>query len=197
MSRAFFSPLLTLPLLLGVGTINVAQAQRSADAHSGDHAGPPHGHQPGHGLLDGPPAPSFMQDSIRLSGKELQQYTQTYQSHMTATKATRDSVRNSMQEVRAAFEKGDRSEARTRRDQVKQQWKQLADQDKKFEDGLKHVLTNDQLTRYQEWKDRRRHEAREQWRQHRADARRKGWTTRHDSSSAPRQQSDSGQRQTR
>src|SRR5215210_878576 len=177
MSRAFFYPLLTLSLLLGPGTIAVVQAQRNADAHPGDHAGPPQGRMLGRGLLDGPPAPSFMQDSLGVSGKELQQYTQRYQSHMTATKAARDSVRNSMQQVRAAFEKGDRSEARTRRDQVKQQWQQLAEQGKKFEENLKNVLTKDQQTRYQQWKDRRRHDAREQWRQHRADGRRKGWTT--------------------
>jgi Spy/CpxP family protein refolding chaperone len=186
MSRVSLYPLLALPLLLGIGMTSRVQAQRKAD-DSGDHAGPPHGRRMWFRFADGPPAPSFMRDSIRVSGKELQQYTQRYESHMTATKAARDSVRSSMQEVRAAYAKGDRSEAQTRRDQVKQQWKQLADQDKKFEDGLKNVLTKEQQTRYQQWKDRRRHDAREQWRQQRANGHGKGWTMGHDSTYAPRQ----------
>jgi Spy/CpxP family protein refolding chaperone len=144
------------------------------------------------GSLEGPPAPAIMRDSIEVTGKELQQYTQRYDSHMAATKAVRDSLRSTMQAARAAFEKGDRSEARSRHDTVEHQWKQLADQDKKFEDDLKNVLTKDQQNRYQQWKDRRRQEAHEEWRQQRSAARRDGEGIRHDSTGTRGQPSDAG-----
>jgi hypothetical protein len=144
------------------------------------------------GALEGPPAPAFMRDSLQVSGKQLQQYTQRYQSHMAATKASRDSVRSSMQAARAAFEKGDRSAARTSRKNAGQEWKQLADQDKKFEKSLKDVLTKDQLNRYQEWKEKRRQTARAEWRQHRQEAHRGGgWSMRQDSAGPSPRSSDS------
>jgi Spy/CpxP family protein refolding chaperone len=108
-----------------------------------------------------------MRDSIRVSGKELQQYTEQYDSHMAATKPIRDSVRTGMQAVRAAYEKGDREAARAGRGKVQEQWKKLAEQDKKFEENLKNVLTKDQQTRYEQWKDKQKQEVREEWRQHR------------------------------
>jgi len=97
--------LVGLPLLLGLSA-GVAQAQGGSDP-SGDHAGPPHHHNMQRSAaLDGPPAPAVVRDSIQLSGKALQQYTQRYESHMASTKASRDSLRASMQAARAAFEKG-------------------------------------------------------------------------------------------
>ena len=162
--------LVGLPLLLGLSA-GVAQAQGGSDP-SGDHAGPPHHHKMQRSAaLDGPPAPAVLRDSIQLSGKALQQYTQRYESHMASTKASRDSLRASMQAARAAFEKGDRSEAQSPREGLEKQWKQLADQDKKFEAGLKDILTKDQQTRYQQLQDKRKQEARDQWRHHYGDHR--------------------------
>jgi Spy/CpxP family protein refolding chaperone len=146
--------------------------------------------------LEGPPSPGFMRDSIQVSGKQLQQYTQSYDSYTASTKGTRDSLRTSVQAVRAAYQSGDRAQARTRRESVESQWKQLADKDKKFEDGLKNVLTKEQDTRYQQWRQKRKEEAREQWRQRRTEARRNGWTAHHDSSGS-RQPSDSGKAPTK
>ncbi len=162
--------LVGLTLLLGLSA-GMAQAQGSSDP-SGDHAGPPHHHNMQRSAaLDGPPAPAVLRDSIQLSGKALQQYTQRYESHMASTKASRDSLRASMQAARAAFEKGDRSEAQSRREGLEKQWKQLADQDKKFEAGLKDILTKDQQTRYQQLQDKRKQEARDQWHHHHGDHR--------------------------
>jgi Spy/CpxP family protein refolding chaperone len=155
-------------LALLVGLIAApAHAQRSTDQASGDQVRPSHGRVFRSGRVDGPPSPAFMRDSIRVSGKELQQYTQQYDSHIAATKPIRDSVRASMQAMRAAYEKGDREEARAGREKAQQQWKKLAEQDKKFVDNLKNVLTRDQQSRYEQWKDQRKQEAREEWRQHR------------------------------
>ncbi|MFL5546936.1 MAG: hypothetical protein ACJ8AQ_05200 [Gemmatimonadales bacterium] len=162
--------LVGFPLLLGLGA-GAAQAQGSSDP-AGDHGGPPHHHHMQRSAaLDGPPAPAILRDSIQLSGKALQQYTQRYESHMASTKASRDSLRASMQAARAAFEKGDRSEARSRREGLEKQWKQLADQDTKFEAGLQDILTKDQQTRYQQLQDKRKQEARDQWRHHHGDRR--------------------------
>ena len=111
--------LVGLTLLLGLSA-GMAQAQGSSDP-SGDHAGPPHHHNMQRSAaLDGPPAPAVLRDSIQLSGKALQQYTQRYESHMASTKASRDSLRASMQAARAAFEKGDRSEAQSRREGLRE-----------------------------------------------------------------------------
>jgi hypothetical protein len=162
--------LVGVPLLFGLGT-GVAQAQGSSDP-TGDHASPPHHHNMQRSAaLDGPPAPAVLRDSIQLSGKALQQYTQRYESHMASTRASRDSLRASMQAARAAFEKGDRSEAESRREGLEKQWKQLADQDKKFEAGLKDILTKDQQARYQQLQEKRKQEARDQWRHHHGDSR--------------------------
>lgn len=168
--RTLARVLVGLPLLLGLSA-GVAHAQGSSDP-SGDHAGPPHHHHMQRSAtLGGPPAPAVLRDSIQLSGKALQQYTQRYDSHMASTKASRDSLRLSMQAARAAYEKGDRSEAQSRREGLEKQWKQLADQDRKFEAGLKDILTKDQQTRYQQLQDKRRQEARDQWRHYHGDHR--------------------------
>src|SRR6187455_505722 len=163
--RGLARVLVGFPLLLGLSA-GVAHAQGSSDPH----AGPPHHHHMQRSsTLDGPPAPAVLRDSIQLSGKALQQYTQRYDSHMASTKASRDSIRAGMQAARDAYEKGDRSEAQSRREGLEKRWKQLADQDKKFEAGLKDILTKDQQTRYQQLQDRRKQEARDQWRHHHGD----------------------------
>jgi hypothetical protein len=161
--------LAAIPLLLGVGT-GVAQAQGGSDP-AGDHGRPPHHHMQRSAALDGPPAPAVLRDSIQLSGKGLQQYTQRYESHMSATKASRDSLKAGLQAARSAFEKGNRSEVQSRRDRLEKQWKQLAEQDKKFEAGLEDILTKDQQTRYQQLQENRKREARDQWRHHHGDRR--------------------------
>ena len=159
----------SLPLLLGLST-GVPQAQGGSDP-SGDHTHPPHQHMQRSAALDGPPAPAILRDSIHLTGKGLQQYTRRYESHMSATKASRDSLRAGMQAARLAFEKGDRLEAQSRRERLEKQWKQLAEQDKKFEAGIKDILTKDQQTRYQQLQENRQQQARDQWRHHHGDRR--------------------------
>src|SRR5215213_9906058 len=107
---------LGLSLLLGLGTDGVLHAQAAPDAAGGDHVGRPHGRMGRFSRLDGPPAPAFIRDSLEVRGKELQQYTQRYDSHMATTKALRDSVRSGVQAAHAAYEKGDQSEARSGRE---------------------------------------------------------------------------------
>jgi hypothetical protein len=105
-----------------------------------------------------------MRDSINLSPDQLKQYARRYADHMAATRPTRDSLRTTMQAVRSAFERGDRSAAREQRDIVERQSKDLADRDKTFDKGLKDILSKDQQKRYQKWKENREKEERDRWR---------------------------------
>jgi hypothetical protein len=106
-------------------------------------------------VLDGPPAPAVLRDSIGLSGDQLQRYAQRYSNYMTETGPVRDSLWTSIRALRAAFESGDRSEARSRRDGLERQSNELAKRDKAFEKMLKQDLSKDQQKRYDKWKESR------------------------------------------
>ena len=112
--------------------------------------------------LEGPPAPAILHDSIGLSGDQLQLYARRYSNYTAETGPVRDSLRTSMQAMRAAFESGDRSEARSRGDALQRQSQELAKRDKEFEKVLKEGLTKDQQKRYDKWKDARDKAEREQ-----------------------------------
>jgi hypothetical protein len=113
-------------------------------------------------LLAGPPAPAILHDSIGLTGDQLQHYSQQYSNYIAETRPTRDSLRVQMQQMRAAFQSGDRSGARGRRDAVGSQAADLAKRDKEFEKVLKQDLTKEQQKRYDKWKDSRKQAERQQ-----------------------------------
>lgn len=166
---------LTLALLIGVAGSPFAQS-----APGGYGPGP--GQEPGgegmrhggmwHGgggqrtmsseTLEGPPSPAILHDSIGLSGEQLQRYSQQYSNYTADTRPVRDSLRTSMQAMRAAVESSDRSEARGRRDALERQAQELTKRDKEFEKVLKEDLTKDQRKRYDKWKDARDKAEREQ-----------------------------------
>jgi hypothetical protein len=161
---------LTLALLIGVAGSPFAQS-----APGGYGPGP--GQGPGGGgmrhgggghrmmsseALEGPPSPAILHDSIGLSGDQLQRYSQQYSNYAAETRPVRDSLRTSMQAMRAAFESGDRSEARGRRDALERQAQELKKKDKEFEKVLKEDLNKDQQKRYDKWKDARDKAEREQ-----------------------------------
>ena len=154
---------LTLALLIGVAGSPFAQS-----APGGYGPGP--GQGPGGGgmrhgggqhrmispeALEGPPTPAILHDSIGLSGDQLQRYSQRYSNYTAETGPVRDSLRASVQAMRAAFESGDRSEARSRHDALERQSQELTKKDKEFEKVLKEGLTKDQQKRYDKWKDAR------------------------------------------
>ena len=161
---------LTLALLLGIAGSPFAQ---SGPGGYGPGPGPgPGGGGMRHGgggrqmmsreTLEGPPSPAILHDSIGLSGDQLQLYARRYSNYTAETGPVRDSLRTSMQAMRAAFESGDRSEARGRRDALERQSQELARRDKEFEKVLKEGLTKDQQKRYDKWKDARDKAEREQ-----------------------------------
>jgi hypothetical protein len=127
--------------------------------------GPKRGHRHA-----GPVAPTIMRDSIGLTGSALEQYTRRYNSHMAATKAARDSLRNAMEAVRSSARSGDHSAARERRGALRGRFEELARQDQQFEANLKDLISEDQQKRYTEWQDKQRDLARKRWRRgHRPD----------------------------
>jgi hypothetical protein len=132
----------------------------------GEHMGRPGG---GHRMVsretvDGPASPAIMRDSISLSSNQLQQYSSRYASHMASTRVERDSLRTNLQAMRTAFENGDRSAARARREVIQRQSKDLADRDKKFDDGLKDILSKDQQKSYQKYKENQDKQQQDRWR---------------------------------
>ncbi len=161
---------LTLALLLGIAGSPFAQSVPGG-------YGPGPGQGPGGGgmryggggpqrmsreTLEGPPAPAILHDSIGLSGEQLQLYARRYSNYTADTGPVRDSLRTSMQAMRAAFESGDRSAGRSRHDALERQAQELAKKDKEFEKVLKEGLTKDQRKRYDKWKDARDKAEREQ-----------------------------------
>jgi predicted nucleic acid-binding protein len=165
---------LGLTLLLGLGMTQVAGAQAAASAV-------PSRTQPGQemhrfGPLEGPPFPAFMKDSLQVTGKALDRYTDRYQRYMAETKALRDSIRTNDEALRNAKQKGDTSLVQSQRKVLDREWKLLDRKDQRFEDSLKNVLTKDQLTRFQQFESRERHEARAE----RVQDRRADWKEKHE-----------------
>ena len=133
---------------------------------NGEHMGRPGGgrRMVSRETLDGPASPAIMRDSVSLRPDQLQQYSTRYATYMADTRSERDSLRTNVQAMRTAFENGDRSAARDRRDVIQRQAKDLASRDKKFDDGLKDILSKDQQKSYQKYKDSQDKQQRDRWR---------------------------------
>lgn len=177
--RPWASVLIGLPLILNLAFAAASLAQSPDGSSRGDSVNPSphHRRRVTLGWFQGPPQPEIMRDSIGVSGGSLQRYTQRYQEYMAATKPSRDSVRANMQAMRTAFESGNRSEARARHETIERQVKQLTERDKKFDEGLKDILSKDQQNRYQEWRESREKRTRDHWHhERRSQQSRAGWT---------------------
>jgi hypothetical protein len=107
------------------------------------------------GVLEGPPAPEVLRDSVGLSGAQLQAYSRRYAAYAAETGPARDSLRASIQAMRAAFHSGDRSGARSRRDTLSRQAKDLSQRDQEFEKALKAGLSKEQQNRFDKWQESR------------------------------------------
>jgi hypothetical protein len=101
--------------------------------------------------VEGPATPAALKDLVDLKPDQLQEYTARYNEHIAATKAVRDSLRTTMQTMRAEFENGDRESARQYRPTAEQLWKDLSPKDRAFSKGLKDLLTKKQMEQYQKW----------------------------------------------
>lgn len=169
--------LLTLPLLLLMSLAGSSFAQSTPgdygpgmDQPGGEHAGRRGGGErmmmPTQQQLEGPAAPDTVGPLLKLSQDELQHYTRRYDNHMALSKATRDSLRTAVQQMRSAFELGDHSATREQRQAVERQWEDLSARDTEFDRGLKDVFTKDQEKQFNKWKQEREKADREQQHHH-------------------------------
>ncbi len=101
--------------------------------------------------VEGPATPAVLQGLVDLSPDQLKQYTARYDQHIAATKTERDSLRTTMQAMRAAFEDGNRESARGQAPTAERLWKDLSPKDQAFSKGLKDVLNKKQIGQYQKW----------------------------------------------
>jgi hypothetical protein len=169
---------LVIQVSLGLGFATSAATQYTPDppggygqeggGRPGCSGGGPHmekrgggGDMPSPDKIEGPASPAIMRDTVGLSDEQLNLYATRYAKHMAATQPVRDSLRASMQEIRAAFESGDRSAVRERRSELERQWKDLSKRDKEFEKALEDLLSKEQEKRYEKWKEAREKAARE------------------------------------
>jgi hypothetical protein len=101
--------------------------------------------------VEGPATPAVLQGLVDLSPDQLKQYTARYDQHIATTKTVRDSLRTTMQAMRAAFEDGNRESAREQAPTAERLWKDLSPKDQAFSKGLKDVLNKKQMEQYQKW----------------------------------------------
>lgn len=165
--------LLALPLLLLMGLAGSSFAQTTPgdygpgmDQPGGEHAGRRGGGErmvmPTPLELEGPASPDTIGPLLKLTPDQVQHYTRRYNNHMALSKATRDSVRMAVQQMRSALELGDHSATREQRQTVERLWEDLSARDTEFDRGLKDVFTKDQLKQFNKWKQEREKADREQ-----------------------------------
>ncbi len=126
---------------------------RPGMGHGGGQMGPGRDERrlPSPEQVEGPATPAVLQDLVGLSPDQLQKYTARYNEHISATKSVRDSLRITMQTMRAEFEDGDRESAREHGPTAERLWKDLSPKDEAFSKGLKDLLTKEQLDQYKKW----------------------------------------------
>lgn len=115
-------------------------------------------------ILEGPPQPDDFAAMFQLADSQRPRYDSLYRSLMDSTAAERDSVAAVRQDIREAFQSGDRAAAEQPMRALRTLTKDLENQQKKFDDSLKHLLTHDQWKDYDKWREERRREAEEEMR---------------------------------
>jgi hypothetical protein len=96
---------------------------------------------------------------FQLADSQRPGYDSLYHHLMDSTADERDSVTAARQEIRAAFQSGDRAGAEQPMQTLRTLTKDLENRQKKFDDSLKHLLTHDQWKDYDKWRAERRKEA--------------------------------------
>jgi len=115
-------------------------------------------------IIEGPPKPDDFAAMFQLADSQRARYDSLYHSLMDSTADDRDSVAAARQEIREAFQSGDREGAEQPMHTLRTLTKDLENRQKKFDDSLKHLLTHDQWKDYDKWRGERRKEAEEEMR---------------------------------
>lgn len=116
---------------------------------------------PSEDMVRGPFAPDSMIPKFALDSAQGARYRASWDSMMTASAPTRDSVRATMAERRRARAEGFQREGAREDEVMSRLVKTLKKDEDRFDKVLKHILTKDQWGDFKDWRDRRRATARE------------------------------------
>lgn len=154
---AQYTPGAPQPGATGGGTYGPGSGGDGGRPMRGGRRGPPGdaGSMPTPSRIEGPATPAIMHDTVGVKGEPMERYSAMYANHLASTGPLRDSLRSSMEEMRGAFQSGDREGARARRSGLERQWKDLSKRDEQFEKAFKDLLSKDQQKRYKQWRQAR------------------------------------------
>ncbi len=103
--------------------------------------------------LDGPPDTATMRTIASLSDSQMARYAQVYASFMESTQPQRDSAKVATDKMNARLDGGDRAAAQFYAELLQDLGKTLRNRQDKFDDGLRSLLSGEQLKAYKRWED--------------------------------------------
>ncbi len=103
--------------------------------------------------LDGPADSATAREVLNLTDPQAAQYAQAYDSFMVATRTQRDSVQVATAKMNDRLDSGDRAAAMFYAERIQDLGKELRERQAKFEDGLRHFLSGDQVKAYRRWRE--------------------------------------------
>lgn len=103
--------------------------------------------------LAGPLDTTLAPKLLNLSPDQAKQYTQAYDSFMTATRPERDSANAAIAKMNSRLDDGDRGAAMFYAERVQEWGKVLRDQQDRFENDLRRILNGDQMKAYKKWRE--------------------------------------------
>lgn len=103
--------------------------------------------------LEGPPDSSAIRGFLDLSDAQAARYAAAYDSFMVATRPQRDSARAVADKMNQRLDEGDRAAALFYAERLNEFGKVLREQQGRFEDQLRKLLTPAQLKSYRQWRE--------------------------------------------
>jgi len=102
--------------------------------------------------VTGPLGTEDFQKKFSLTDAQAKEYAQAYDSLAAATKADREAARHRLSQLNAAVVARDADAMEYYRDRLKELAKTLKEQQSKFDERMKKLLTKDQLKDYKAWR---------------------------------------------
>ena len=124
---------------------------------------------PSEDLIRGPFAPDSLIPKFELDSAQGARYRAVWDSMMTATAPTRDSIRATLAGRRRARTEGFEREGARQDEVIQKLAKELRKDEDRFDKVMKHILTKDQWGDFKDWRTRRRETERELREQDRMD----------------------------
>jgi len=110
--------------------------------------------------LAAPPAADELPKEMALTDDQAKAYTAIRDSFVTATQSERDAARHRMEQLTGAVVGRDSAAADYYRERLKELNKSLKDQQSKFDEQVKKLLTKKQQKEYRDWRRRQEETAR-------------------------------------